>query len=70
MSEKPDRFIVVGSEDGGSWGVWDTLAEGQVGFRLRSGRVAYTSSARRMVEELCERMNVDVRNGHAERKVL
>ena len=70
MSEQRDRFVVVGDEFGTSWGVWDTLAQGQVGFKLRSGRVAYTSTARRMVEQLCERMNVDVRNGHAVRAEL
>lgn len=68
MSE--ERFSVVGDETRTSWGIWDNVAQGQVGFKLKSGRVAYTSSAQRMVEELCERMNVDVRTGHEERGIL
>lgn len=67
MTSPNEHFSVVGSEDGHSWGVWDNVGNGQVGFRAASGRTVFTSGDRNMIERLCAELNDRARAGHSER---
>jgi hypothetical protein len=63
---KGQRFVVVTDEEQSVWSVWDVLGECQVGFKLQSGRVAFGSPDRRMIENIADHMNKEINYGHSE----